>query len=350
MKAVIIPKPGKIEVIDNFPEPHINEYQVLVEQLACGICTGTDTKLVQGKFKGYDSYPGVLGHEAVGRVIEKGAKVRNYELGDLVLRTGLGPASIDPAISYCYGAFAEYGVAGDAKAIIEDGKLDESGLFAEKYRSQQVIPDTIHPVDGTILITFKEVYSALLRFGFSKEKTLLVFGLGPVGLSIVRFAKLLEMKNIVVCDLQDKKIDLGIKMGASAGFNSLKKSPDDWAKQHGDVKFDLIIDAVGVSSLMNVGLPLLAFNGSFCVYGIAPETSYKVDWSKAPYNWNLKFLQWPTMEEEASCHEQIIGWVTSGDLNPKEFYSHVLPLDQIKEGFDMLSKKKVLKVIIDFEK
>lgn len=73
MKAAVVVQPGKLEIRE-IPEPEINDYQVLVEQLACGVCTGTDWKLLEGHFKGFHTYPAVLGHEAVGRVIKEGKR------------------------------------------------------------------------------------------------------------------------------------------------------------------------------------------------------------------------------------------------------------------------------------
>ena len=70
MKGAVIVEPGKLEIWDDIPMPEMNDYQVMVEQLACGVCTGTDWKLLEGHFKGFDTYPAVLGHEAVGRVVE----------------------------------------------------------------------------------------------------------------------------------------------------------------------------------------------------------------------------------------------------------------------------------------
>ena len=52
MKAAVIVRPGQLE-IQEIPVPGFNDYQVLVEQLACGICTGTDWKLLEGHFKGF---------------------------------------------------------------------------------------------------------------------------------------------------------------------------------------------------------------------------------------------------------------------------------------------------------
>ena len=84
MKAVIVPQPGAELEIWDIPVPKIGDYEVLVEQLACGVCASTDKEVMDGVFPGVDHYPTALGHEAVGRVIEMGSKVRNFKIGDLI--------------------------------------------------------------------------------------------------------------------------------------------------------------------------------------------------------------------------------------------------------------------------
>ena len=84
MKSYVIHKDQTCK-IEEMPMPKFGEYDALVKMESCGVCNGTDMKIIHGVFKGIDQYPVVLGHEGVGRVVEKGSKVTSYEIGDLVL-------------------------------------------------------------------------------------------------------------------------------------------------------------------------------------------------------------------------------------------------------------------------
>ncbi len=84
MKAAIVQAPGNLIVTD-VPEPVFGDYEALVDILSCGICGGTDTKLLHGAFPG-QVCPTILGHESVGRVIACGSKVKNLAMADMVLR------------------------------------------------------------------------------------------------------------------------------------------------------------------------------------------------------------------------------------------------------------------------
>ena len=84
MKAAVITEPGRLEIAE-VPDPASGPYQALVRMLACGTCSATDLKIIDGKF-GPTDYPVILGHESVGEVIEVGERVANLDVGDHVLR------------------------------------------------------------------------------------------------------------------------------------------------------------------------------------------------------------------------------------------------------------------------
>jgi len=120
-------------------------------------------------------------------------------------------------------------------------------------------------------------------------------------------------------------------------------------KQHRPGGLDFVVDAVGVADLVNQAMELLTFNGTICVYGIAPQTSMRIDWEKAPYNWNVSFLQWPTFHEESATHHQLVGWVQQGIVDPDRMITHVLPLERLSEGMVLLKERKALKIVIDLK-
>jgi len=103
MKTLIVKEDHTLEVVE-VPKPEISEYEALVKMVACGICNGTDAKIIKGKFKGLEEYPLMLGHEGVGRVEAIGDKVENYQVGDIVLLPFANDASGENASGW--GAFS----------------------------------------------------------------------------------------------------------------------------------------------------------------------------------------------------------------------------------------------------
>ena len=111
MKAAVVEKPGQL-VVRDVPDPVFGPYDALCKLLYGVTCTGTDRHLINNTFPFGTSYPTILGHESVGRVIEVGAKVRHVKEGDVITRVG---APADPGGSHAshWGGFAQLGVATD---------------------------------------------------------------------------------------------------------------------------------------------------------------------------------------------------------------------------------------------
>lgn len=336
MKGLVVEENGIVKIVDDIPMPKIGPYDALVEVIACGIC-GTDLKLIDRHFKGFNTYPCVLGHEPVGRIIEVGEKVRNYNIGDHVLRCSLENM---PNYYSGWGAFAEYGVVSDYKSMIEDGV---ENVFSG-HIAQQVIPKEFDPHTAIMIITFKEVLSALLRFGVSEGMDVMINGCGPVGLSMVRMCKILGVKNLIVSDTDNERLNKARELGADIIINPIKDNLEEVVKKYSVNGLDMFIDAVGRNELINIGLKLIKFNGKIAVYGISPKCSVNIDWESAPYNWNIQFIQWPTIEEEAEVHDSVIEMIKSGQLKLEDFVTHVVHLDDFDEGLELVKSKKAIKV------
>ena len=84
MRGLAVNQNGELSV-PTLSMPIYQENQALVKTLSCGVCNGTDGKLIHGTFKNMHQYPMLLGHEGVGRVVETGKNVTKYKKGDIVL-------------------------------------------------------------------------------------------------------------------------------------------------------------------------------------------------------------------------------------------------------------------------
>ena len=342
MKGLVVYRDGSMKV-EELPEPVIGDYQALVQNLSCGICNGTDFKLIHAAFKGFDTYPAVLGHESVGRVVEVGSKVTSFKPGDLVLRSILEKVE-DDSFASGWGSFAEYGVVGDIAAMKADGRDD----YYDIYLAQQIVPAHLDPHQAVMLITLKEVLSGLQRFGVGEGHSVLIHGAGPVGLSMVRFAKLKGAAKVVVSEPNAGRRQRATKLGADVVIDPKAEDLIDRAKELEADGFDFVIDAVGINRLMTDSLKIVKFNGTVGVYGIAAETSAQIDWADAPYNWAIHFVQWPTFEDEAAVHDEVLRLVESGEIDLSDFVTHVISgLNAFQEGFDTVSAQTGVKVTID---
>lgn len=342
MRSYVVYKDGTKKIVDNMPIPKIGDYDALVKIESCGVCNGTDTKIIHGKFKGIEDYPVVLGHEGVGRVVELGAKVRNYKVGDLVLMPYW--SDVPEGYSSGWGTYSEYNIVTDAYAQEADGIIP-----AEFSYGQCKLPADFDPVTSAMIITFREVLSTMKRFGMEPNKSIVILGLGPVGLSFVQFAKLTGMGPIIAIDITDEKLERAKKLGADYTINS--KTADIVSTVKGIIPegVDFALDAVGVNSFINTALEIIKPDAKVCVYGISEVMNQNVDWSKCPYNWTLHFHQFPSKKAESEAHGQVCAWIEAGILNPADYVSHVFDFDDIDKAFEKIENREpMLKMVIKF--
>jgi threonine dehydrogenase-like Zn-dependent dehydrogenase len=330
MLAVAVTQPNQLEIVE-VPEPTPGPYEARIRTEVACLCNMTDRKLIEGHFPGVEQYPLLLGHETVGIVDAVGAKVRNFKIGDRVVG-GLLLKTTDPTYASGWGGFAQYTLAGDHQAMIEDGVATPEHGWFEVYEIMRAVPRSIAVEDAVLLCTWREVYGAFEDFNLKKGDNVLVYGAGPVGLSFVKFARLFGLNEVYSVDRYPNKRQKAMEMGATATFEpdtpELRQFLDKRRRS-----FDAVIDAVGKEEIINGALPLVKMGGSICVYGVIDTPSIRVDKADGPYNFNLLIHQWPTRSRERAAQEPLTEWIRAGKLSYKEFVSAEFPIREIDRAF-----------------
>ncbi len=345
MQAAAVLEPGRVVLVE-LPKPVPGPYEVLVRSELAFICNATDRKVVQGHFPGMgsESYPLILGHETVGRVVESGSKVRSFALGDRVL----GGLNLSPTgYKSGWGADAEYVLACDHEAMVADGVADEAHGWLEVYKIMKKVPTDIPPEAAGLLATWREVYAGFDDFHLKPGDDILIFGAGPVGLSFCRFAKLLGLGWVGVVDTLDFKRGKALEMGADAVFEPGDPALAGLAKARGRA-LDAVIDAVGSERVINAALPLIRLAGSICVYGVLSGETLRLAKGTAPNNFNLYMHQWPTRDAEAAAQEPLIEWIRAGKLCHADFVTAEFALKDIEAALLATGLPTSIKTMLRF--
>ncbi len=337
MKTLVIAKDGSIS-IQEVNKPRYNEYQALVRTIACGMC-GTDVKLIHRTFKGFPEslYPIMLGHEGVGEVVEVGAKVTGFKVGDRVLLPFVDPdEENNPGLGSGWGAMSEYAVVCDPEAPWPDGAPDCA--FA-----QTVLDDDLDSVDAVMLVTFREVLSSIRYFGIKPTDSVVVFGCGPVGLTYMKFMSLLGVENLIACDILPEKLAQAKEHGATYLINSRESDVRAEVRKIFPEGVDFVLDAAGFPAIVNQGMGLIKDRGTVLCYGVPEKEEITIDFSRADYNWRVIYQQMPRKREEGEAHKQVLEWMRSGALNIKDFISDYFDFADSVEAYAKLLERKVLK-------
>lgn len=345
MLSVAVKNPGQVELVE-IPEPTPGPYEARIRTEAACLCNATDRKLIDGHFPGVETYPLLLGHETVGIVDAVGDKVRNFKVGERLIG-GLLLNTTDPAFASGWGGFSQYILAGDHHAMLEDGVADSDHDWYEVYEIMRVVPPSISIEDAVLLCTWREVYGAFGDFNLQAGDDILVFGAGPVGLSFIKFARLLGLGTICSVEIIPEKRQKALEMGADLALAPNDAELKALLDQRGE-PFDAVIDAVGKDAIINAALPLVKLGGSICVYGVIDTPEVNLEKAKGPYNFNLLVHQWPTRFREAAAQEPLCEWIEQGVLSYKEFISVEFPIDQVQGAVDLSNTGQTIKTLLRF--
>jgi len=269
-----------VEVVTiNVPDPGPGE--ALVKVQACGVCH-TDLHYREGGIN--DNFPFLLGHEAAGIVEEVGPGVAGIEPGDHVV------AAWSPSCGQC--RFCKAGrrhlcnLADDPTSRATD-RMTAAGTplasflgvggFAERIilADNAVIPiDREMPLDRAALLGCAVItgygaaqYAARVRAG----DDVAVFGCGGVGLNIVQGARLAGAGTIIAVDLDDAKLEMAGKFGAT---HTLRGDAENLHKQiraltREKAGLDFAFEAVGNPEIARIAFLSIAKGGEVILVGIA---------------------------------------------------------------------------------
>lgn len=335
MLAAVVEQPGVLAVRE-VPALTIAEDECLVQMLACALCNSTDKKLLDGHFRyrGPEAYPGILGHESVGRVIACGRQVTSYREGDLVLRAGASYAPGEGPTAL-FGGLAEY------------GKVKDPQHGGNPWC--QVLPPDLDPVAGTMLITLKETLSWLQRWPVQPGESVAVLGSGPVGLAFAWLARLLGCHPVIVLGRREEPLQRARAMGIEAVVNTATTDAAEAVRAlTGGQGADRVIEAIGDEEALQLGLSVLGPRGRLGVYGIASTRTpgdmerRAVDIGLARNEWAVEFFN----PREHRPHAHLLWLVEQGIVRLEDWYSHVVPLAETARGFELLARRKAFKVVV----
>ena len=342
MKAVVVTAFGEVRVADDVPVPVPGDYEALIKVHACGFCNGTDMGIIYGTIKkDYHGFPAVLGHEGAGEVIQIGKKVRYIKIGDRFIHPNLH-ADVGNGYVKAHGSMAQYALVSDTQAILEDGVPQTPECpFPRQHR----FPKSIDFIDAGLLLSLAECHSAIVNFEIGPGKDVLIYGAGPMGIALAKFSRLLGANSITQIDANEKRLHLAKKIAdVDHTINLVTQNVDETLK---DCRFDVVIDAVGKTQIIYEASQRLKPGGRVGSLGVLKDDDHLVEVSKLQDNTMLHMLNYPY--GEYAIMDQTISLIEAGVINPKNFITHVVPMEQINMAMDLVKSQEALKVVLSID-
>ena len=340
MKALVKKYPERGLWMEDVPIPICNTNDVKIKITHTAIC-GTDLHIYKWDdwAKRTLELPLVTGHEFCGVVEEIGLGVTHYKPGDRV--SGEGHITC----GYCRNCRA--GKTHLCHETIGIG-LHREGAFAEYL----VIPESnVWPIHNDIsseIAAFFDPYGNAAHTALSYEmvgEDVLITGAGPIGIMSAAICKFVGARNIVITDINDYRLDLALKMGATRAINVANDSIKDCYSELNIINgFDVGLEVSGNPEAFRSMLTNMYHGGRVALLGLLPEST-RINWDDIIFKGlHVKGIYGREMYDTWYKMTQML---RSG-LDISKVLTHKISIDDFQNGFDIMESGNCGKVVLEW--
>jgi threonine 3-dehydrogenase len=340
MKALVKSQRAPGIWLENVPEPRVGPNDVLIRIRKTAIC-GTDIHIYAWDQWAQKTIPVPMhvGHEYCGEIVEIGSEVQGFRVGDRV--SGEGHITC----GYCRNCRA--GRRHLCRNTVGVG-VNRPGCFAEYLAIPAFnafkLSDSITDEIASILDPFGNATHTALSFNLVGEDVLIT-GAGPIGIMATAIARHVGARHVVVTDVNDYRLDLARKMGASRAINVTRESLDDTMKSLGMVEgFDVGLEMSGNPRAFRDLLRTMHHGGNVALLGIPPEET-AIDWNEVIFKGLM--IKGVYGREMFETWYKMAAMLQSG-LDIRPIITHRFPVADFREGFEIMKSGQSGKVILDW--
>ena len=344
MKAFVYRGPGK-KALEDRPKPEITAPTDAIVKIVMTTICGTDLHILKGDVP--TCQPGrILGHEGVGIVDKIGSAVTAFKPGDRVL---ISCVSACGKCVYCRKQMYSHCTTG---GWILGNTID--GTQAEFVRTPYA-DTSLYPIakgaDEEALVMLSDILPTGFECGVLNGKvqpgsTVAIVGAGPVGLAALLTAQFFSPAEIIMIDLDDNRLAVAKRFGATAGINSADgKAVATIMKMTGERGVDTAIEAVGIPATFELCEKIVTPGGNIANIGVHGK---KVDLHlETLWDHNISIT---TRLVDTVTIPMLFKTVGAHKIDPKLLITHRFKLDKILDAYETFgnaAKTKALKVIIE---
>ncbi|MEU0007241.1 zinc-dependent alcohol dehydrogenase family protein [Streptomyces sp. NPDC006314] len=332
MKGFVFHGPGQASWQD-VPDPVVKEPTDAIVKVGVVTICGTDLHILKGDVP--EVRPGtVLGHEAVGEIVEVGSDVGTVRPGDRVLIsciTSCGRCRF--CRERCYGQCR--GGGGWILGHLIDGTQAEYVRVPYADLSVHALPATLRSEDAVLLADiFPTSYEVGVLNGHVRPgDTVVIVGAGPIGLAAIATARLFAPERIIAVDLAPARLEAARRLGADA-VADVHEAPGQLVADLTDgLGADVVIEAVGVPESFELCTRMVRPGGHVANVGVhgKPVTLHLEDlWSK-----NVTLT---TGLVDTYSTPTLLRMAAAGRLPTGQLVTHTFPLNRMEEAYDVFSR------------
>lgn len=346
MKGYVFHGPGQASWQD-VPDPAIKEPTDAIVRVGAVTICGTDLHILKGDVP--EVRPGtVLGHEAVGEIVEVGSDVNTVRPGDRVLISCISSCG---RCRFCRdGSYGQCrGGGGWILGHLIDGTQAEYVRVPYADLSVHPLPGAVRSEDAVLLADiFPPSYEVgVLNGRVRPGDTVAVVGAGPIGLAAIITAHLFSPERIIAVDLAPARLEAARRLGADA-VADVHEAPRQLVADLTDgLGADVVIEAVGVPESFELCTRMVRPGGHVANIGVhgRPATLHLEDlW--------IRNVTITTGLVDTYSTPTLLRMAAAGRLPTGQLVTHTFPLQQMEEAYDIFSRAGetgALKVVLGGE-
>lgn len=342
MKAIakLTAAPG-VEIIDT-AEPTVAPGTVKLKLDAASVC-GTDLHIYS-----WDAWsasrikpPRIIGHEFCGTIVEVGEGVTDRKVGDFV-----------SSESHIVCGHCRQCLNGQGHVCVNTRILgvDVDGGFAEYV----VIPkDNARPTDRSIPTRIAAFQDALgnavhtVMEGPVKDQTILITGMGPIGLFAVSICKALGAAKVVVTEVSPYRIGLAEQVGADVILNPTEPCFEEKLKDEAPLGYDATLEMSGHPSQLGAAIKYTRPGGRISLLGVYGQNEQTVDINAVIFKGIV--MQGIAGRRIWQTWDQMGELLASGKLNLDPVITHTMHFTEFQKAMELMKAGKAGKVVFTFE-
>ncbi len=336
MKAQLFYGPEDVRYED-IDIPEIGNDEALV-RIKSALTCGSDLKTYKRGHPTMIKKASVFGHEWAGDIVETGSKVDDFKVGDRVVAVNsvpcyecyyckLGRHSLCENLEYNNGAYAEY------------IRIPSNILKKNTYR----IPGEIDYKEAALLEPLACVVHGVEQSDINKGDTVVINGMGPIGLMFVVLVKL-KGAIVISVDLSDERLEYAREFGADHIINSSRVNDQVQAVKSltkGGRGVDVAIDATGIPRVWEMAI-LMGRKGAIINLfgGCMPGTSINID---------TRLLHYSELTIKGVYHhapyyvKKAFDLITSKQIDAIKFITADMPLEKLVNALELMGQQKGIK-------
>jgi L-iditol 2-dehydrogenase len=335
VKAVLYHSHDDIRV-EEIPIPTIGAGELLMQPAGCGLCGSDIAKMV-----GRASPPVILGHELAGRVVAVGPEVTAFRPGDRVIVSHHAPCG---ACHACRHGHPSMCLTFRASNIAPSGFAEFVRVPADLVQQTTLLlPEHLSDEEASFTEPIACCVRAVQRSGLQAGDTVVVVGLGSIGLQMVQTLKALtEDVRVIGLEMLEERLALGRALGVDlalhSGTRGLKAQiaayTDGWG-------VDVVILTAGGVQALTQAIELLCPGGLLNIFAWPPELVAPVPLERL---YHREMTLTTSYSSSPAALRISLELLSSGKVRVDGLISHRLAFEQFLEGVELVRRQQALKV------